>query len=92
MLLLSRFIISGHSMEQTFYSGDTVLVSSLPFLFLSPKVGDIVVFKNKRKIFIKRIVKTNKDKYFVEGDNKKDSLQFGWISKEEIVGKVIRRS
>ena len=91
-MLLYRFIISGHSMEPTLFSGETVLVSSLPFLFSSPKIGDIVAIKNKEKIFIKRIAKINREKYFVKGDNIRDSLdsrKVGRILKKEIVGKVI---
>ena len=91
-MLLTRFIISGHSMEPNLFSGDTVLVSNLPFLFPSPKIGDIVAFRKNDKIFIKRIAKINGEKYFVKGDNIKDSLdsrKIGWILKKEIVGKVI---
>lgn len=94
MLLLSRFIISGHSMEPTIKNGESILVSSIPFLFSKPKIGDIVAFleKDSRKVFIKRIIKMNKNKYFLTGDNKKDSKDsrvFGWIGRREIVGKVV---
>ena len=50
-----------------------------------------VVLK-REKYIIKRIAKINKDKVFVEGDNKKDSLdswKFGWVYRKEIVGKVV---
>ena len=79
-------------MESTILQGETVLVSKIPFLFSKPKNGDIVAFKKAEKVFIKRIIKMDGDKYFVSGDNKKDSLdsrKFGWVSKKEIVGKVI---
>lgn len=92
MLLLSRFIISGHSMEPFIKNGQTVLVSSIPYFFSKPKTGDIVAFKKEQKVFIKRITKTDGERYFVSGDNKKDSLdsrRFGWVSKRDIVGKVI---
>lgn len=92
MLLLSRFIISGHSMEPTIHNGQTVLVSSMPYLFSKPKSGDIVAFKKEEKIFIKRIARIERQKYFITGDNKNDSLDsrnFGWIEKKEIVGEVI---
>jgi len=94
MLLLSRFKIIGHSMEPTILQGQTVLVSLIPYLFSKPKINDIVALRERKsgKVFIKRIVKVDREKYFVSGDNKKDSMdsrRFGWINKEEIVGKVI---
>ena len=92
MLFLSRFVISGHSMEPTLTQGKSILVSSIPFIFSKPKVGDIVAFKKDGKTFIKRITKINGEKYFISGDNEKDSLdsrKFGWINKSDILGKVI---
>ena len=113
-------------MEPTLLHGQTILVSNIPFLFLKPKIGDIVVIKNKHptrhsgersdsrissqsvkpigrfwpsqndgdnnKYLVKRITKVDGEKYFVSGDNKNDSLdsrEFGWISKGDILGKVI---
>ena len=99
MLLFSRFTISGHSMEPNISQGQTVLVSSIPYFFSKPKVGDIVSFKKTGKVFIKRISGTDPsddgEKYFVGGDNKKDSMdsrRFGWILKKDIIGKVILKS
>ncbi len=95
MLLLSRFIIQGHSMEPNILQGQTILVSSIPYLFFKPKIGDIVVIKNN-KYLVKRIARIDPsadgERYFVSGDNKKDSMdsrKLGWISREDIVGKVI---
>lgn len=92
MLLLSRFKISGHSMEPFIKNGQTVLVSKIPYLLFKPKIGDIVAFKKNEKVFIKRIVKIDGKKCFVRGDNKKDSVdsrRFGWIFKKHIIGKAI---
>lgn len=93
MLLLSKFKVLGHSMEPHIKNNSMVLVSGIPYIFKSPKVNDIVVFRdNGRKIMIKRIMDNNKNKYFVEGDNKNDSLdsrKFGSISRKQIVGQVI---
>jgi len=96
MLLLSRFTISGHSMEPSIKNGQTVLVSLIPYLFSKPKINNIVALGERKsgKVFIKRIVKVDREKYFVSGDNKKDSVDskdFGWILKKNIVGKVIYR-
>lgn len=79
-------------MIPTFLSGESVLVSNVPYLFSKPKVGEILAFKKNGEIFIKRIVKIDNEKYFVKGDNKKDSLDsrgFGWIERKKIVGKVV---
>ena len=83
-------------MEPNISFGQSVLVSNIPYIISKPKIGDIIAFKKKEKIFIKRIVKINPstdgNKYFALGDNKKDSLdsqEFGWVDRKEIVGKVI---
>ena len=78
-------------MEPAFKAGDTVLVNRLSYFLGKPKVGDAVVLK-REKFIIKRIAKINKDRFFVVGDNKEesaDSREFGWISKKDILGKVI---
>lgn len=76
-------------MEPTLKNGSEVLASSIPYIFSEPKVGDIVAFKKDDKVFIKRIKKRKDDNYYLMGDNEKDSLKIGWISKKDIIGKVI---
>ena len=79
-------------MEPIIHQNETVLVSSILYLFSKPRIGDIVAFRNKNSVFIKRIAKIDQRKYFVKGDNSRDSLdsrKIGWISRKEIVGKVI---
>ena len=73
-------------------NGETVLVSSIFYWFKNPQIDDIVAVVNEGKVFIKRITMTSDGKYFLEGDNKEDSLdsrKFGFITKEKIIGKVI---
>lgn len=85
----SRFTIHGSSMFPALKQGQDVLIWCW---FYEPKVGDMVVIKNKGLEKIKRIKKVYKDKIFVEGDNKKestDSRDFGAILRAEIVGKVV---
>ena len=77
-------------MEPTFQDGDAVLVNRLSYFFKKPKIGDLVVLK-REKYIIKRITKIKDNKIFVEGDNKKESIDsrgFGWVDRKRIVGKV----
>lgn len=81
-------------MEPTLLNGSKVLVSSLPFLIRDPEINDIIAFVDKTsgKVFLKRIIKRKGQRYFVAGDNKHDSLdsqKLGWISKKDIVGKML---
>lgn len=88
MIFFMLFRVSGHSMEPTFKPGQILLVSSIPYFFTEPKVGDVVVIKDPRdkKPLLKRITKieiatprqggarNDKRIYFVSGDNPKDSM------------------
>ncbi len=89
MLLLGRFKVFGHSMEPTLNEHSIVFVSSVPYFFSLPKINDIVVFRKEGKTMIKRVKKRNGNKYFIEGDNKSDSLEVGWIERRDIMGKVV---
>lgn len=81
-------------MEPTLRFGSTILVSTIPYLFSKPKIGDIVLaqLKGEKKYIIKRISKVENQKYFLTGDNKEDSLdskQLGWFERKQILGEVI---
>jgi len=92
MTILSLLKVKGHSMEPGIKTNSRVLVSGIYFLFGSNKIGDVVAFKMKNELFIKRIKRVQGDKFFVAGDNKNDSLDsrtFGEIEKMDIIGKVI---
>ncbi len=81
-------------MRPSYKNGEQVL--ALHF-FKNLKINDVVVLKNphknvKEKYIIKRIAKVSKEKYFVLGDNSRestDSRAFGWIEKKDIAGKVV---
>lgn len=95
MILLMRFMVSGQSMKSTFREGQTLLVSSIPYLFRQPGIGDIVVVKDPRdgRRLLKRIVDIRpREEYFVSGDNPSastDSRRFGVVSRKMILGKVL---
>lgn len=88
-MIFGIFRISGHSMMPTLKLGDRVVASSIPYLFSKPKIGDIVLFKYRDKIMVKRIKKLENRKIIVAGDNSSDSLKTEPIERSQILGKVI---
>ena len=79
-------------MEPLIKNGNSVLVSGIIYWFKKPKIGDIVAVRKEGKVFIKRITKIKEKAYFLEGDNKQDSLdsrKFGYLLSKNIIGKVI---
>lgn len=84
---ISRFIVDEESMLPAFKSGEHVLSLN----WVEPKVGDVIVFKNKGRYFIKRIDKFIDNYVYVSGDNKVKSSRVGPIKKGMIVGKVIMK-
>lgn len=88
---IRRFKVNGNSMIPTFKEGQYLLVSSW---FKNIKVGDVVVLDQSKleKKVVKRVAKIKNDQYFVVGDNQRessDSRSFGWVKKEDVLGKVI---
>lgn len=88
-MILGLFKISGHSMLPFLKPQDRIIISSVPYFFGKPKIGDVVAFKNNGKVIIKRITKILNGKIIVEGDNKNDSIQIEPIGKSSIIGKLI---
>lgn len=79
-------------MSPTLKVGSNVLVCK--YIFSKPKVEDIIAARDPRdgKTIIKRIIKIENKKYFLQGGNKEastDSRSFGLIDKDDIIGKVI---
>lgn len=89
LMILLRFKISGHSMLPTLKPNQEILVSSLPYYFKKPKVGDIIAFQKNGIYIVKRIKALERDKYQIEGDNKSDSKDYGLINKKDIIGKLV---
>lgn len=63
--------VIGVSMEDTLYSGQTILISRLSYLLTKPKVGDIIVFKpngnENTHYYVKRVVATPGDVVEIKG-------------------------
>lgn len=80
-------------MYPVIHHGDKILVKKV----FTPKKNDIIVCinpeENKReKYLIKRITMIKNARYFVLGDNTKESIdsrKFGWIDKKLLIGKMI---
>lgn len=59
LFVAQPFIVSGASMENTFHTGEYLIVDQLTYHFEEPMRGDVVVFrypKDPSKFFIKRII------------------------------------
>ncbi|MDB4939652.1 MAG: signal peptidase signal peptidase [Candidatus Doudnabacteria bacterium] len=53
------FIVSGSSMEPTFYTGEYLIIDELTYHISAPQRGDVIVFKypkDNTQYFIKRII------------------------------------
>ena len=71
-------------MYPTFKEGDEVLVSKLAKI----TVSDIVVARVDNVRMVKRIQKEENGRYFLAGDNKKETFSV-WVWKKEVIGKVM---
>ncbi len=85
--MLRRYLVKGHSMEPNFSEGDRLLLNSF---FYSVKVGDVVVFSDGTRDYLKRVIKSNGGNYVVEGDNNGHSGQFT-ITREQVKGKFLMK-
>jgi signal peptidase I len=91
--MLRLLKITGDSLTPEFQPGDFVLVSKIPFLFISPSPGDTVAFHQPGYgLLIKVIQQITPDKNLnVIGTHTEsiDSRVFGPVKPENILGKVI---
>lgn len=57
--VVQPFVVSGASMEPTFYNGNYLLVDELAYRFRAPERGEVVVFRypgDRKSFYIKRII------------------------------------
>ncbi len=57
------------------------------------KIDDVITFRKDNRIMIKRVFEIDENGIFVMGDNKRDSTdsrEFGSISHDLVIGKVIK--
>lgn len=65
------FIVSGASMEDTFHTGEYLIIDQLTYHFEEPQRGDVIVFKypqDPSKYFIKRIIGLPGDTIDIQGN------------------------
>ena len=81
-------------MLPTLKPGTSVISFNWYYHIFPLKSDELVVALVNNTMVVKRIKKVGeKDKIWIEGDNKNestDSREFGWIPKSNLVGKVIR--
>ncbi len=83
MFVAQPFIVSGASMENTFYSGEYLIVDQVTYHFNEPERGDVIIFrypKDPSKYFIKRIIGVPGDTVTIEGNevtisNKRETIK-----------------
>ncbi len=93
-----RFRVTGLSMLPLLQPGDEILVNFKAYRNQPPQPGDIIVaqhpYKPQTRI-VKRVAEVRSDgSCFVKGDNpaeSTDSRAFGWMSSQQILGKVTSR-
>lgn len=59
LFVAQPFIVSGASMDETFHSGQYLIVDQVSYRFEAPARGDVVIFRYPRdpsKFFIKRVI------------------------------------
>ncbi len=86
------FKIKGESMLPTLKEGDYVLILKTSKI----KQNDIILLRDPRNghAVVKRVLSIKPREYFVIGDNPEqstDSRHFGWVGKNLVVGKVVKR-
>jgi len=89
---LGTVAVAGNSMAPTYLPGDWLLVRWRGQF----KVGDTVVIEREERpgvFLIKRFLRKENGKYWVEGDGESstDSREWGAIPREEIVARVLFR-
>ncbi len=71
MFIAQPFIVSGASMEETFSTGEYLIVDQLSYRFEEPRRGDVIIFrypKDPSKFFIKRIIGIPGDSIDISGN------------------------
>jgi signal peptidase I len=71
MFIAQPFIVSGASMEDTFHSGEYLIIDQVSYHLEDPARGDVIVFRypqDPSKFFIKRIIGIPGDTIDIQGN------------------------
>lgn len=71
MFIAQPFIVSGASMENTFHTGEYLIVDQVSYRLHEPEPGDVIVFRyprNPSTFFIKRIIGVPGDTISIDGN------------------------
>jgi len=71
MFIAQPFIVSGASMENTFHTGEYLIVDQVSYRLNEPEPGDVIVFRyprNPSTFFIKRIIGAPGDTINIDGN------------------------
>jgi signal peptidase I len=91
MFIAQPFIVSGASMENTFHSGEYLIVDQLSYQFDTPERGEVIIFrypKDPSKFFIKRVIGLPGDTVVIEGSTvriKNEEFPEGFILNEPYI-------
>lgn len=94
--MFRRFVVKGSSMEPIYKEGDRIIAVRYGLL-CAPRKGDIAIVRDPRdnRLLLKRIGRIGPDGSFcVSGENtavSTDSREFGMLSRDRIVAKVLWR-
>ncbi len=94
MFIAQPFIVSGASMENTFHTGEYLIIDQLSYNFQEPQAGDVIVFrypKNPSTFFIKRIIGTPGDTVSIDGNVvtiTNDEHPNGYVLKEPYIAEM----
>ncbi len=91
MFVAQPFIVNGESMDNTFHSGEYLIVDQISYRFNNPASGDVIIFRypnNLSMFFIKRIIAVPGDTISINGNVvtiTNDSYPAGKILYEEYI-------
>ena len=94
MFIAQPFIVSGESMQETFQSGEYLIVDQVTYHLSDPKRGEVVIFRYPRdpsKFFIKRVIGIPGDTITIEQSQvtiSNDEFPDGIILEESYIKKM----
>ena len=92
-MILRLLKVTGNSLMPEIREGDFVLISDIPFRLRTVRAGEIIVFRHRvYGTMVKKVQRLDAaGQIYVTGTNPEsvDSREFGSISSDQVIGKVI---